>query len=270
MISSSNSNHALSFLSLWKDAGGHHCILLPNIYGIHGCSVLLEYLSYINGVSIQNILSSPDFLFHTTFVEGSLPLNVEHVRKLTAYAQNTAMGSGKIIVLQNIETASTSALNALLKIIEEPPKSTVFYMIYSDANSIPETVRSRSLLVRENITDEENFITLAHFLKLPVDFQTFANCGYDFSVYKPIMNVKNLSFADILAKVQQKGTNYEEIFAFLEYQMQQVFVAKQQYLKAFDVYQDIFKMRKQVKNLNTNEQAVLIQLIEEVHALVRS
>jgi hypothetical protein len=268
MISSNNSTHPLSFLSLWKDEGGHHCILLPNVYGVSGCSVLLEYFSCSNGISVQNILSSPDFLFHTTFVEESLPLNVEHVRKLTAYAQNTAMGSGKVIVLQNIETASTSALNALLKIIEEPPKNTVFYMIYSNANSIPATVRSRSLLVRENITDVENFTTLANFLKLPVNFQTFINCGYDFSVYESIMNIKDLSFADILTKVQAKGCVYEEIFAFLEYKLHQFSLKQSQ--ASFNIYKHIFQLRKQIKHLKINEQTVLIQLIEEVHALVRS
>lgn len=268
MTSLSSNNTDLSFLSLWKERVVHHCVLLPSLYGIKGCAILLKYLTHTHKLSSQGVLSSPDFLFHTTFVEDSLPLNIEHVRKLTSYAQNTAMGNGKVIVLQNIETASHSALNALLKIVEEPPRGTTFYMIYSDVNAVPKTIRSRGVELHEKPFTQTQFNTVAKFLEVPEDYHLFTGCGYDFATYSTTISIADLSFQDAFARVQSKGFNAQELFAFLEYKLAHFAREEANDIRPFKALKHIFEMKKKIRNLKINEQVVLLQLLEEVHALV--
>lgn len=53
----------------------------------------------------------------------------------------------KIFIIDEVHMLTKEAFNALLKIIEEPPKNTLFILCTTDAQKIPETVLSRLLRV---------------------------------------------------------------------------------------------------------------------------
>ena len=132
-----HNNDDLGFLSLWNAPVRHHCVLLPSLYSINNCSLLLKYFEFIYQISPEATLALPDFLFFTEFSEYKIPLAVDDVRDvIIRFAQNTSFGEQKSIIIEKIEEASISALNALLKIIEEPPQNTYFYLIYSNIDSI--------------------------------------------------------------------------------------------------------------------------------------
>ena len=52
-------------------------------------------------------------------------------------------GAYKIYIIDEVHMLSTSAFNALLKTLEEPPARTVFVLCTTHAHKVPETIRSR-------------------------------------------------------------------------------------------------------------------------------
>ncbi len=59
--------------------------------------------------------------------------------------ESAFLGKNKIISIPNIESMSRDASDAILKILEEPPKDTFFIMSSNFIHQIPSTIRSRSI-----------------------------------------------------------------------------------------------------------------------------
>ncbi|MFT4967360.1 MAG: hypothetical protein ACI9CD_000363 [Candidatus Deianiraeaceae bacterium] len=260
------------FLSMWKGEGRHHCYLLPSLYALCECKLLIELFTFRYNLEKDSILASPDFLFYTNHIKDRVPLKVEHARSISSYAQNTSFGSNKIIVIEGIENASVSALNALLKITEEPPRGTVFYLLYSSINAIPATIKSRSLVISENITTQNEFSVLVKFFEIEENFELFQDAGYDFETYQELLSVQIMKFDDVFQMLNTKidKTMEKKLFLFLEYQLCKI-ARKESDSFAFEkissITQKISYLRQAVRVLNIGKQSVFIQLIEEVYAL---
>ena len=69
---------------------------------------------------------------------------VDNIRALIEEAQQVSLDyKYKIFCLDEIHMLSTSAFNAALKIIEEPPKNCIFVFCTTDPQKIPQTILSR-------------------------------------------------------------------------------------------------------------------------------
>ena len=69
---------------------------------------------------------------------------VADVKGIIEKAQYTASSNYKVIILDEVHMFSQGAWNALLKIIEEPPKNVVFIMCTTEEHKVPKTIISRS------------------------------------------------------------------------------------------------------------------------------
>lgn len=262
----------LGFLSLWQSKMVHHCILLPNIYSINGCKLLLEFLSWQRKKSIDALLCDPDIFFYTQFNPESYPLNVEHSRQIIANAQNTPFGENKVFVVENIDVASNSAVNALLKIIEEPPKNTYFLLTYQNLESVSATVRSRSLKIDEKISTRESFEALCLFFDIDANYEEFEIAGFDFSVYMNFINIKDWNMENINdVFFDSKKISETEAWLFIEKEAQ---IKSRKCKNAVDMekisslYRKICTLQKSTRLLNINKQNVFFQLIEELREIV--
>jgi DNA polymerase-3 subunit gamma/tau len=77
-------------------------------------------------------------------IDGASNNGVDAIRELrdtVAYAPST--GKYKIYIIDEVHMLSTSAFNALLKTLEEPPAHVVFIMATTEAHKIPQTILSR-------------------------------------------------------------------------------------------------------------------------------
>jgi len=77
-------------------------------------------------------------------IDGASNNGVDAIRELrdtVAYAPSS--GKYKIYIIDEVHMLSTSAFNALLKTLEEPPEHVVFIMATTEANKIPQTILSR-------------------------------------------------------------------------------------------------------------------------------
>lgn len=265
------------FLNVISNKVLHHAILLPQIYAVKNCKLLLEYIAWNQGESVERVLSSPDNLFFTKFSTNEVPLKIgdqdkwdSGARLIIKFAQGTGFSEKKVIVVEEIENASRQALNALLKIIEEPPKNTTFYLIYGDLRNVIDTVRSRCYTVREQINTKEKFETLANFLEAENNFEKFQNSGYEFTSY---LKVKSLNTREILQKLLEYSVDENFIFDAISSLEQELL---EKFLKAKDVFEiekldkakeRFDKLKKACDNLNTNKYTMLVELTEEIHAI---
>ncbi|MFN8847957.1 MAG: DNA polymerase III subunit gamma/tau [Bdellovibrionales bacterium] len=77
-------------------------------------------------------------------IDGASNNGVDSIRELrdtVAYQPNT--GRYKVYIIDEVHMLSSSAFNALLKTLEEPPDHVVFIMATTEAHKIPQTILSR-------------------------------------------------------------------------------------------------------------------------------
>ncbi|MEI8096193.1 MAG: hypothetical protein WCG80_18430 [Spirochaetales bacterium] len=68
---------------------------------------------------------------------------IHQIRKASAWARTTTSGAPKFILLENADRMQESSRNALLKILEEPPAHTWFFLLTSQKGAILPTLLSR-------------------------------------------------------------------------------------------------------------------------------
>lgn len=84
--------------------------------------------------------------------KNSSMITVEQVRELNERLHASAhYGGHKVAVLLPAEALNTTAANALLKLLEEPPDNTVFLLLSQRASGLPATVRSRCQALRFSV-----------------------------------------------------------------------------------------------------------------------
>jgi len=113
-------------------------------------------------------------------IDGASHTGVDNVRELQERAQYAPLkGRYKIYIIDEVHMLSTSAFNALLKILEEPPSHIVFIFATTEPHKIPGTIHSRCqhfqfrrisyreiierlryILQEEGIEAEENVLSL--------------------------------------------------------------------------------------------------------------
>ena len=101
----------------------------------------------------------PDFHFVTRTlvrqIEGksankAIDLSVDVVREhvVAAAGKKSALGRGKVFLIDEAETMNAQAQNALLKTLEEPPGRTLIILLTDQPHALLSTIRSRAQMVR--------------------------------------------------------------------------------------------------------------------------
>ena len=91
--------------------------------------------------SCKSILAgaSPDVLE----LDAASNNKVDDVRAIIENAQYSPVGNMKVYILDEVHMFSQGAWNALLKILEEPPKNVLFILCTTEEQKIPATIVSR-------------------------------------------------------------------------------------------------------------------------------
>jgi DNA polymerase-3 subunit gamma/tau len=77
-------------------------------------------------------------------VDAASNSGVENVRDIIEHAKKKSIDSEyKVYIIDECHSLSNSAWQALLKLLEEPPKTTIFIMCTTDPSKIPATILSR-------------------------------------------------------------------------------------------------------------------------------
>lgn len=87
---------------------------------------------------------------------------VDNIRELREKAMIVpTTGKYKVYIIDEVHMLSTSAFNALLKILEEPPEHVVFIMATTNPEKIPATITSRTQIYRFSLAEPsvmQNFL----------------------------------------------------------------------------------------------------------------
>src|SRR5262245_7845681 len=111
-------------------AKGLNCVQGPTITPCNACPSCQEIAS---GRSID--------VFE---IDAASNTGVDNIRELRESAKYAAARSRyKIFIIDEVHMLSTSAFNALLKILEEPPPHVVFIMATTERHKVPATILSR-------------------------------------------------------------------------------------------------------------------------------
>ena len=77
-------------------------------------------------------------------IDGASHRGIDHIRSLTESASYApACGRYKIILIDEVHMLTKEAFNALLKTLEEPPSSVIFFLATTEPHKIPPTIISR-------------------------------------------------------------------------------------------------------------------------------
>lgn len=101
-------------------------------------------------------------------------ISTEQVRRvlLSRLTFSPHEGRGRLVIIKQAEELHTSAANALLKTLEEPPPNTHFVLITSRGRLLLDTIRSRTLLVRFTPLNESVMRRLLSERGVPSDLHT--------------------------------------------------------------------------------------------------
>ena len=152
------------YIALLSKENLHHAYLFYGREGL-GKKDLLTYISNTILCESSNLISCsqckncklilsnthPD-LHVILKEEGKKNISISQIINLREKIYESAfLGTNKIISIPNIESMSRDASDAILKILEEPPKDTFFIMSSNFIHQIPSTIRSRSIEIEVTV-----------------------------------------------------------------------------------------------------------------------
>ena len=138
----------------------------------------------------RQLLQCPDDSLHPTFRQiaaGTHPdvfnleePTIEAVRGLHAFLEKRTIGGGwRVCLLPNADQLTRSAMNALLKRLEDPPPLTVFFLTTRTLHSLLPTLRSRCRLIHLKApslpTFEMALTRMASLQKIPFNLEDIAS-----------------------------------------------------------------------------------------------
>ncbi len=140
---------------------------------------LMHYYYDRENYNQENLSISENTIFHKNFKNDTFQniyfldinnfknIKVDEIRKLKQNLLKTSViNQARFVILDDVETFNVSSLNALLKIVEEPSKSTYFILINNKSKSLIETIKSRSLEIKITFNNNQKVKILSSLIGL--------------------------------------------------------------------------------------------------------
>ncbi|MGP1507780.1 MAG: hypothetical protein ACTTJW_02745 [Sphaerochaeta sp.] len=107
----------------------------------------------------------------------TVAITVGQVRAVRDWCMTSSMEGGKkIVIIEGLENSGDSAVNALLKILEEPPENVHFILISSNEGKIPATILSRASKFRfRDLGPEEKKYILSGLFVDPSKYESLSS-----------------------------------------------------------------------------------------------
>jgi DNA polymerase-3 subunit delta' len=97
----------------------------------------------------------PDF-HRLTVLDDKKLIGIAQIQELISKLyESPFLAKNKVVIIPNLEKLSIDGLNAILKILEEPPKDTYFFLTTSFLNQVPLTIQSRCFDIKIGTPNKE-------------------------------------------------------------------------------------------------------------------
>jgi DNA polymerase-3 subunit delta' len=148
------SKHTRKLLDAALESGSHAIELVsPNISGYEH---ILEYIFINTGALEASVIS---------IAPVNRSIGIDDIRSLRLkFALKSFSGTKQLIIINDANLMTREAQNALLKILEEPPKDTVFIVVTNDDASLLPTIHSRCTII--NISKPDTALLIKYFVEL--------------------------------------------------------------------------------------------------------
>ncbi|GIW63259.1 MAG: hypothetical protein KatS3mg091_061 [Patescibacteria group bacterium] len=91
---------------------------------------------------------------------------IEDIKSLIKEAQFAPMSARhKVFIIDEAHMITNEAFNALLKTLEEPPQRTIFILATTNPEKLPDTIKSRCVIVNFGAVTQEDIITMLKRIK---------------------------------------------------------------------------------------------------------
>ena len=136
-------------------------------------------------------------------------ISIESIRNLKKFFELSShiIGGNKVILINNTESLTLNAANALLKILEEPPENSYIILTADNISSLLPTIVSRCVIVpapRPSREEAESFLKVEGFENLSSQLPLFNNLPLDV-----IAQRGNSDLFTIIINEFKKGKDFE-------------------------------------------------------------
>ena len=170
------SDKLLFLINLFKDNRFPNILMLTGKKGIGKSTLINHFVTYMfdsKNYDLKNNIINNKSHFYKQYSNNIFPdiiyldgsnyknVKVDDIRNLKKAIFKTSLSSKfRFIILDDIELFNTSSLNALLKVIEEPPQNNYFILINNKTKPVLQTIHSRSIEISISLTNNmrENII----------------------------------------------------------------------------------------------------------------
>lgn len=230
--------------------------------------------------------NQPDYI---EIVPDGNSIKIEQIRNMQLkVAEKPIVSTKKVYVIQEADTMTQEAQNALLKTLEEPPEYITIILIASNENSILNTIKSRcTKIVFEPLSNEELKRYAQEYWKdATIPEEVFASSMGSIArlrnniehqelytnVYQCINQIENKSLLDFLKQAESIAKAKEESDAVLEFLVSLLFSLakektekKQNYLNCVEIVDNTKKNLQFNSNYDMQIDTMLIKMWEEIH-----
>ena len=220
-------DEAQAFLAQsYRSGKGHHAILIEGPEGIGKATLAFRFanhvLSHPNPATAPERLADPDpassvsrqiasgashNLLHLARPvdekSGKVKsaITVDEVRRAGKFfSQTSGTGNWRIVIVDPADDLNRSAANAILKILEEPPKQAMFLVLSHAPGKLLPTIRSRCLPLKLAALDDDAMHQATAHLGLDIDGRTLAAAQGSVSEALKLVNYGGM---DIVAAFEQ-------------------------------------------------------------------
>ena len=173
-------NYLLEFIELYKKKKLPTKILLSGDKGLGKSTLAFHLVNYIlsmneaNPYIVKEFKINPNNKSYKLTINGSNPdlflvdklnekkiIDINQIRELISNLNKSSFNNKeRFIIIDNIETLNISSINALLKVLEEPPENTYFILINNNRFILP-TLKSRCINFKIFL-DHKNSISIVN------------------------------------------------------------------------------------------------------------
>ena len=207
----------------------HHAYLLSGIKGIGKATFAYRVSRYLlSGSKEDNLYISksektsnlieknthPDFMvLELDNEEKKITIDIDRVRGCIDFFNHTpAISDYKVCIIDSIEDMNINSSNAILKILEEPPVNSVFFIISHNPESLMPTIKSRCIdlqFKRFNEQELESYLFEEGFDDETVNLKRVISLSNG-SLGKCIQLLED-EVRDLNAKVENLFFNYSDL-----------------------------------------------------------
>ncbi len=290
--------YLLNFIKFYKNKNFPNKILLSGDKGSGKSTLAYHFVNYVlsqkeefeydiknfkinsKNKSFQLAMngSNPNLIIIDTIKEKK-NIDIDQIRELILILNKSSFNKKeRFVIIDNIETLNISSINALLKILEEPPKNTFFILVNNSRFILP-TLKSRCIDFKIFLNHKE---TLSITNKLfNDDISKYINkdlLSYFFTpgyIYKIVTffkskdyDLKELDIKEFLKLIINNNLYKKDAFIRnIAFEYFELFFRQnigQFKLKTFDYYSYFLKRINDTKRFNLDEESLFLELRKKV------